>query len=66
MLLIEFNPGWYEAYWYNDRPRPKRRSFPGSLARFMALVMLLAGSGVALSHFHGRSDAGNAQRTEAR
>jgi hypothetical protein len=27
---------------------------------------LLAGSGVALSHFHGRSDAGNAQRSEAR
>jgi hypothetical protein len=66
MLPFEINPGWYDTYWYSDRPRPKHRSFPGSVARFAMLVMLLAGSGVALSHLHGRSDASGAHSSESK
>ena len=46
------DPGWYERYWLSERPRPKRRSLPRSLARFAVLAGLLAGSGLALSQFH--------------
>jgi hypothetical protein len=61
---FEVDPGWYDAYWYSDRPRPKRRTFAGSLARFAVLAVLLAGSGVALSYFEARSDASGAHDWE--
>ena len=53
---IEIAPGWYQAYWYGERPRPKRRRLGHGLARFAVLAVLLAGSGMALSHFHARTD----------
>lgn len=43
------DPGWFERYWYANRPEPKRRSFSRSLTRFAVLVALLAGSGFVLS-----------------
>ncbi len=46
------DPGWYEDYWYSNRPRPKRRPFSRSLARFAVLVGLLVGGSLALKHFH--------------
>lgn len=46
------DPGWYEDYWYSNRPRPKRRSFSSSLTRFAALLVLLVGGGLVLNHFH--------------
>ncbi len=46
------DPGWYEEYWYSNRPRPKRRRLSSSFARFAVLVGLLLGSGLALKHFH--------------
>ena len=49
---FEVDPKWYEKYWYSERPRPKRRTFGRSLARFGVLVALLAGSSVLLSKFH--------------
>lgn len=54
MFPAPFNvdPKWYEHYWYSGRPRPKRRTFRRSLARFGALVALLAGSSVLLSQLH--------------
>ncbi len=54
MFPAPFNvdPKWYENYWYSGRPRPKRRTLRRSLARFGALVALLAGSSVLLSQFH--------------
>ncbi len=51
-------------YWYSDRLRPKRGSQRGALARFAVLVVLLAGSGVALSYFEARSGAGGVQDWE--
>ena len=56
MFPFEVDPGWYENYWLSERPRPRRRSFSGSLARFAVLAGLLAGSGLALSHFQHPSD----------
>ncbi len=46
------DPGWYEDYWYSNRPRPKRRPFSRSIARFALLVGLLVGGSLALKHFH--------------
>lgn len=46
------DPRWYENYWYSNRPRPKRRSFSRSLARFAVLVGLLVGGSLVLKHSH--------------
>lgn len=46
------DPGWYEDYWYSNRPRVKRRSFSRSLTRFAVLVVLLVGGGLVAKHFH--------------
>jgi hypothetical protein len=50
------DPEWYENYWYSERPRPKRRSFPVSLVRFAVLVVLLTGGSAVLSQFHVHRD----------
>jgi hypothetical protein len=50
------DPGWFERYWYADRPESKRRSLSRSLARFSVLVALLAGSGLVLSSHHFQKD----------
>jgi hypothetical protein len=47
------NPGWYEAYWYSEGPHHKRKFFSRRLARFGAIIVLLAGSEVVLHCFHG-------------
>jgi hypothetical protein len=57
MFPFENAPGWYEAYWYGNRAHPKRMRPAHGLARFAVLIVLLAGSGMALSHFHARPDA---------
>ena len=58
MFPFEVDPGWYGNYWYSDRPRPQqRRAFSGNVARFAVLVLLLAGSGVVLSHVHDKANA---------
>jgi len=56
MAPFKIDHGWFDAYWYSDRPRPRRRSVPNSLARFAVVVVLLAGSGFALSHLQGHRD----------
>ena len=53
---FEPDPGWFEQYWYTDRPEPKRRPFSRNLARFAVLVALLAGSALVLSSHHVQSD----------
>lgn len=58
MTPFEVAPGWYDSYWYSERPRPRRRSFSGSVARFAVLVVLLTGSGFVLSNFHVQRDVG--------
>ena len=45
-----------QNYWYSNWPRPRRRSFGGSLARFAMLVGLLAGGGLVLSHLHHQNN----------
>ena len=64
MFPNKVHPGWYDAYWYGERPRPRRRSFAGSLARFGVLIVLLAGGGVALSQLQAHKDASGAQDWE--
>jgi hypothetical protein len=64
MFPFAVDPGWYESYWYSDRPHPERRSVSGSLARFGVLALLLAGSGVALSYVHGHGNPDNVQDWE--
>jgi hypothetical protein len=64
MFPLVVNPGWYDAYWFSDRPQPERRSLSGSLARFAVLVVLLAGSGLVLEHFHDQHAAGGYQDWE--
>jgi hypothetical protein len=60
MHPFEVGPGWYESYWYAERGRRKRSSVGGSVARFAVAVVLLAGGGMALSHFHVPGHAGAA------
>jgi hypothetical protein len=50
------DPGWYENYWYGDRPQPRRRPFSASFARFAVLVALLAAGGAMLSKHHAYDD----------
>ena len=54
---IEPDPGWYDRYWYSERPEPKRRSFVNSLARFGVLVAVLVGGGLVLANHHLKNDA---------
>jgi hypothetical protein len=53
MFQFEAIPGWYESHWHGDPPRSQRSAFTVSLAGFALLVLLLAGSGMVLSHVHG-------------
>lgn len=50
------DPGWYEKYWFSEPPQPRRSSLPRKLARFAVVVAVLAGGGVALSHFSANHD----------
>ncbi len=58
MLPFNVDPKWYEEYWLSERPRPKRRSFSASLARFAVLAALIIGGGALLSHY-GQYNAGD-------
>ena len=52
MFPVEVDPGWYERYWLSERPQSRKRPVAGHLARFAVVVVLLAGGGAVLSHFH--------------
>lgn len=52
MPSFEVNPGWYETFWYSERPNPKCRSFSHGLVGLAAIVVLLASSGVVLTYIH--------------
>jgi hypothetical protein len=64
MFPIEVHPGWYDAYWYSERQRPRRRSLAERLARFTVLIVLLAGGGVALGHSQAHRDVSGAHDWE--
>jgi hypothetical protein len=64
MFPVEVDPAWYDKYWYSNRPRRQRRYLSGAMARFAVLVVLLAGSGVALSYFEAQSSAVGGQDWE--
>ncbi len=51
------DPGWYDRYWYSERPEQSRVSFSASLARFAVLAALVIGSGLVLSSHHVHKDA---------
>jgi hypothetical protein len=54
-FVYPFGPdsGWYEKYWLTEQPTYRRKSYVGSLMRYVVVVALLVGGGVALSHFSG-------------
>jgi hypothetical protein len=64
MYRFEVGPGGYDSFWCNARPRPKRRLLGAGLARFGVLVVLLAGSGLALSYFQAQGGAFGAHAWE--
>lgn len=47
------NPGWYDTYWYSERPNHKRGSFSRRLAYLGVTIVLLAGGSVVLNCFQG-------------
>lgn len=57
MLPHQVDPGWYDAYWWTDRPCPKRRSLTGSLVRFAALVFSAGGRRCGAELFRGAERA---------
>lgn len=56
---FEPDPGWFERYWYADRPEPKHRPFFRNLARYAVLAALLAGGALAVSNHYVQSDVSN-------
>jgi hypothetical protein len=46
MFPLEVDPGWYDKYWLNDRPGPKRRPFSMSVTWFAAISGAFRGWGV--------------------
>ncbi len=58
------DPGWYEKYWLSDQPTYRRKPYVGSLGRYVVVVVLLVGGGVALSHFHAHHDVSGYQDWE--
>ena len=52
MFPFQVDPRWYEKHWLTEAPQPNKR-FPTRRAAGLVLALaLLAGGGVALSHFH--------------
>jgi hypothetical protein len=41
MHPFEINPGWYNTFWYSERPHRQRGSYSCALALFAAIVALL-------------------------
>jgi hypothetical protein len=64
MFPLKVDPGWYGDHWYSARPRKQRKVLSSSLGRFAVLGLLLAGSGVVLSHVNDQSDASGYQDWE--
>jgi hypothetical protein len=53
MPNFEVSPGWYQAFWYGERPHREHGAFARRFARFAVVVVLLISSGVVLGHLHG-------------
>lgn len=53
MFSFEVNPGWFDAYWYSNRPQPERKSLAGRWARLKAVVVLVASNAEMQNYFHG-------------
>jgi hypothetical protein len=51
MLPPDVDQAWYDGYWYGAKPRPRRRAFSGSLARFAIIVSLVLAFGTLASRF---------------
>jgi hypothetical protein len=64
MFPLKVDPGWYDDQWYGGRPRKQRKVLSASLGRFAVLGLLLAGSGVVLSHVNDQRDASGYQDWE--
>jgi hypothetical protein len=60
MFPFVVNKNWFESYWYNDEPRPKRQTSGMRLARYAVCIALLAGSAVAVSHLGSSERPGHA------
>ena len=53
--MIYVDPSWYQAYWFSERPRPRRRSAAFAATRFAVVAALLCGSAALIEHFHGKN-----------
>jgi len=41
MHPFEINPGWYDTYWYSERPHRQPNVYSRGFARFAAIAVLL-------------------------
>jgi hypothetical protein len=52
--MFHVDPGWYEAYWFSEQPRPRRANVSAAVARLVVAVVVLGGGAALLDHFHGK------------
>ena len=52
--MIYVDPGWYQTYWFSERPRPRRQSGAGAATRFALVAALLCGSAALIEHYRGK------------
>ncbi len=51
--MFHVDPGWYEAYWFNEPRRSRLPKPTAAVARLAVVVMVLGGGAALLNHFHG-------------
>ena len=64
MFPFKVDLDWYDNYWLSDPPPAKHSAVSRALARLAVLVVLVAGSGVVLSHYHDQPDGSGYQSWE--
>ena len=53
--MIYVDPSWYQAYWFSEQPRPRRRTAAVAATRFAVVAALLCGSAALIEHLHGKN-----------
>lgn len=50
--MFRVDPGWYEAYWFGERPPAPRPVVSRTMARLAVMVALVCGGAALVNHFH--------------